>query len=120
MKSFSIIILLLANGAVASESQVTPGELSPQQESAISLPASLFKRFDDRDTVGVLFTIYKSATLFPVEKRNADVTVAGKQTAVGSQVVAAIIVNSSNEVIDLEEPIVIVFRPQIAPDMVSF
>ena len=97
---------------------MTPGELSPQQESAISLPASLFKRFDDHDTVGVVFAVYESATLFPVEKRNSDVTVAGKQTAVGSQVVAATVISSS-ELIDLEEPIVIIFRLQIAPNMVS-
>ena len=102
---------LTGDGEVTSE--VIPGQLSPQQDSAVSLPASLFQRFDDRENVGVFFAFYEKATLFPVGRRN----VSGRQTQVGSQVVAAT-VNSSNELIDLEDPVILVFRLQLTPGQV--
>ena len=91
-----------------------PGQLSPQQDSVVSLPASLFQRFNDRENVGVFFTFYEKPTLFPVGKRNTDIEAPGRdrQTQVGSQVVAAT-VNSSNELIDLEDPVILVFRLQL-------
>ena len=88
-----------------------PGQLHPQQDSAVSLPASLFRRFHDRENIGIYFTIYESATLFPVN----DSKVPGEQTKVGSQVVG-INVDSSQDLVDLEEPIIIVLRPQLEQD----
>ena len=56
------------------------------------------------------------ATLFPVGRRNIG-QMPGRQVHVGSQVVAAT-VNSSNELIDLEEPVILVFRLQLTPEQV--
>ena len=92
-----------------------PGQLPPRQYSAISLPPSLFKNFNDHESVGVLFAFYEMATLFPVGRRNTEVP--GRQTQVGSQVVAAT-VNSSNELIGLEEPIILIFRLQLTEEQV--
>ena len=92
-----------------------PGELAPQQEAAISLPASLFERVNDQESVGVFFAVYEMATLFPVtpaitnnNNNNVNSTL---ETQVGSQVVAAT-VDSGQEITDLENPVTIVFRLQ--------
>ena len=113
-----LLCALTADGNVISVSEVIRGQLSPQQDSAVSLPASLFQRFDDHESVGVFFAFYEMATLFPVGSRSADDEVSpGLQTQVGSQVVAAT-VNSSNELIDLEDPVILVFRRQLTPGQV--
>lgn len=105
-----ILIVLTDDGEASSESEVIPGQLPLQQDSAVSLPASLFERFDDHENIGIYFTIYKSPTLFPVGRKNTDRKVPGKQTEVGSQVVG-INVDTSQDLVDLEEPIIIVLRP---------
>ena len=87
-------------------------ELTPQQVGAISLPASLFRRVNDRENVGVFFTFYESATLFPVGGGSSD-REALRQTQVGSQVLAAT-VDSAKELIDLEESVTIVFRLKVS------
>ena len=64
-----------------------PGQLSPQQDAAISLPASLFRTITDREDVGIFFALYNSSALFPVNggiNHNAS-----RQTEVGSRVLAA-------------------------------
>ena len=64
---------------------VRPGQLSPQQEAAISLPASLFERILDQDIddIGIFFALYNTSDLFPV---NSD---GQNPTEVGSRVLAA-------------------------------
>ena len=103
------------DGEVISETEVIPGQLPLQEDSAISLPASLFKRFNDRENIGVFFAFYEMPTLFPVGRRNIEVP--GRHTLVGSQVVAAT-VNSCNELIDLEEPVIIIFRLHLTEEQV--
>ena len=64
-----------------------PGQLSPQQDAAISLPASLFQTITDREDVGIFFALYNTSTLFPVNggiNRNAS-----RRREVGSRVLAA-------------------------------
>ena len=64
-----------------------PGELSPRQDAAISLPASLFESINDREDVGIFFALYDTPTLFPVNGGNNRG--APRQTEVGSRVLAA-------------------------------
>ena len=67
--------------------EVLPGQLSPQQDAAISLPASLFQTITDREDVGIFFALYNSSTLFPVDggkNRNES-----RRREVGSRVLAA-------------------------------
>ncbi len=72
---------------VDDEDQVMPGQLAPQQDAAISLPASLFQTITDREDVGIFFALYNSSTLFPVDGgRNRN---ASRRTEVGSRVLAA-------------------------------
>ena len=103
---------MVDNDASTSDGPVSPGELSPDQDAAISLPASLFERVNDQENVGVFFAFYETSTLFPVGRENAvsDNNTA-RQTQVGSQIVAAT-VDSSKELTDLENPVTIVFRLQ--------
>ena len=93
-----------------------PGQLPPQQDAAISLPASLFRRVNDRENVGVFFAFYETATLFPVGGGRSD-REALRQTQVGSQILAAT-VDSAEELVDLEEPVTVVFRLQVNDTMV--
>ena len=66
-----------------------PGQLSPQQDAAISLPASLFQNISNREDVGIFFALYNTSTLLPVNggiNRNAS-----RQREVGSRILAAIV-----------------------------
>ena len=89
-----------------SEDQVEPGQLPAQQNAAISLPASLFERIDDRLNVGVFFAFYETSTLFSVDRPTLP-----RQTVVGSRVLAATVGPSINFQ-DLDEPVTIVLRLQ--------
>ena len=92
-----------------------PGQLLPQQEAAISLPASLFERVGDRENVGVIFALYENSTLFPVRRESGSGSTDVEptvQTQVGSQIVAAT-VDSGNELRNLPEPVMITFRLQL-------
>ena len=76
------------------EDQVEPGQLSPQLNAAISLPASLFERIDDRENVGVFFAnLHETSTLFPVnggEFQSAGTfSSSSRRTSVGSHILAA-------------------------------
>ena len=97
------------------EIQVTPRQLPPQQDAIISLPASLFKRFDDHEHIGMFFAFYEIVTLFPLARRNNS---SGMATKVGTQVVGAT-VNTSKSLLDLEEPVTIIFRLQSMQEMVQ-
>lgn len=46
------------------------GQLHPEQDAAVRLPASLFQRIDDHTTIGIFFALYDTPTLFPVNKKN--------------------------------------------------
>ena len=63
-----------------------PGQLAPQQDAAISLPASLFQTITDREDVGIFFALYNVSTLFPV---NGGRNRSEPRREVGSRVLAA-------------------------------
>ena len=96
---------------MAPGGEVMPGQLLPQQDAAINLPASLFGLINDRPNVGVFFALYDVSTLFPVNQDapvNRD-TRTPVQTEVGSRVIAATVgpgINFQN----LNEPVTIVLR----------
>ena len=104
-----LISLSLGNSkfVIDDEDQVMPGELSPRQDAAISLPVSLFESITDREDVGILFALYDTPILFPVnEGSNHDES---RWTVVGSCVLAATVgpdLNFQN----LTENITIVLR----------
>lgn len=81
-----LYILGSNNFTVDDEDQVLPGQLLPQQDAAISLPASLFQTITDREDVGIFFALYNLSTLFPVDGgRNRN---ALRQREVGSHILA--------------------------------
>ena len=89
-----------------------PGELPPQQNAAIRLPASLFEMITDRDNVSVFFALYDTPVLFPVNGGNSISSDGSVQTEVGSGILAATVgpdINFQN----LAEPITIVLRLQV-------
>ena len=95
-----------------------PGQLLPQQDAAISLPASLFKRITSAN-VGVFFGLYKNATLFPVDGEKADNS-ASRRTQVGSQVLAATVgQNVSLQNLAQTESVTVVLRLQYKEGTVS-
>ena len=72
---------------IGDEGEVMPGQLAPQQDAAISLPASLFQTITDREDVGIFFALYNVSTLFPVNGgRNRNEP---RRREVGSRVLAA-------------------------------
>ena len=83
------------------------GQLSSQQDAAISLPASLFQNITDRKDVGIFFALYNTSSLFPINRgRNRGDP---RRTEVGSRVLAATVgpdLNFQN----LTENITIVLR----------
>ena len=90
-----------------------PGELSPQFNGAIGLPASLFQQIDDRSNIGVFFALYESSSLFPVtEDTNSLTSSSPTRNVVGSQVLAAT-VGSGINFQNLSEAVTIAFRLQV-------
>ena len=103
---------------LGSGDQIEPGQLSPQLDAAISLPASLFERIDDRVNVGVFFALYETPTLFPVGGQLIDRTSLPKNNVVGSDILAATVgpgINFQN----LDDPVTLVLRLQVAEGNVS-
>ena len=102
---------------LASGDQVEPGQLPAQFDAAISLPASLFGRIDDRLNVGVFFAFYEISNLFPVAGESGGSSLP-RQTVVGSDIIAAAVgpgLNFQN----LDEPVTILHRLQVAEGSVS-
>ena len=89
--------------------QVMAGQLSPQEDAAISLPASLFSSIVDREDVGIFFALYDSSTLFPVDGRNTTRRRAPRRAEVGSSVLAATVGPGLNFSM-LSENVTVVFR----------
>ena len=81
-------IIVGSNLTLANQDQDTSGQLAPEDDAAINLPSSLFRRIANRSTVGLVFALYNDATLFPVGERNTN-NARFIQTHVGSRVLAA-------------------------------
>ena len=96
--------------------QVEPGQLSAQLDAAISLPASLFKQIDGLTNVGIFFAFYEMSTLFPVG--GGFMNRFSLQRTVGSYILAAT-VGPGIDFQNLDEPVTIVLRLQIAQGSVS-
>ena len=87
------------------------GQLPPQLNAAIRLPASLFGLIGDRDNVSVFFALYDTPILFPVNGGDSISSDGSVQTEVGTSVLAATVgpdINFQN----LADPIIIVLRIQ--------
>ena len=89
--------------------QVSPGELAPGQVAAISLPASLFQSISDREDVGIFFALYETPVLFPVNRRRDFDDNARRQTAVGTNILAAT-VGPGLDFPKLSDNVTVVFR----------
>ena len=88
------------------EGHVMPGQLQPEQDAAVNLPASLFQEIDNHTTIGIFFALYDRPTLFPV---NRESSVHSNETNVGSRVLS-ITVGPGLNFQDLEYNITIVLR----------
>ena len=81
---------------------------------SISLPPSLFKRISETDTngTGLVFTVYRKSTLFPVGGGRASSNgsasmAAGEMTVVGTDIIAAS-VGRGIEFESLQDPVTII------------
>ena len=100
---------------LGSEDQVEPGQLSPQLDAAVSLPATLFEQIDDRDNIGIFFAWHEVSTLFPIGGNPSSTP---RKASVGSHILAATVgpgINFQN----LDEPVTILLRLQITNGNVS-
>ena len=98
------------------DDQLEPEQLSLQSDAAISLPASLFERIDDRDNVGIFFALHEASSLFPVGAGDSSNNF--NFPSVGSHILAATVgvgINFQN----LDEPVSVLFRLQITNNTVS-
>ena len=98
-----------------SGDEVKIGQLSSELDAAVSLPATLFERIDDRDTIGVFVALYDTPVLFPV---GGESNSSSKRRIVGSQILAATVGPGFNFQ-NLIEPVTILLRLQLAEGMVS-
>ena len=98
--------------------QVEPGQLSTQLDAAISLPASLFKQIIGLTNVGLFFAFYEMSTLFPVGGEFINGDSLQRKTSVGSFILAAT-VGPDIDFQNLDEPVTIALRLQIAEGSVS-
>ena len=84
--------------------------LSPQQDAAIFLPASLFKGIQYyRDNIGIFFALYDQPTLFPVAT-NDDDSRASSQVQVGSPVIASTVGGENISIENLSEPVIVTLK----------
>ena len=100
---------------LGSEDQVEPGQLSPQLDAAVSLPATLFEQIDDRDNIGIFFALHEASTLFPIGRNPSSTP---REASVGSYILATTVgpgINFQN----LDEPVTILLRLQITNGNVS-
>ncbi len=88
-----------------------PDVLPPEQIASAFLPPSLFDLIEGSEDVGVLFTLYDSSNLFPVQEDKPN------DTIVGSPIVGATVVGES--FVNLEEPVIILLRLSTAEGQVS-
>ena len=98
-----------------SGDEVKIGQLSSELDAAVSLPATLFERIDDRDTIGVFVALYDTPILFPA---GGESNSSSKRRIVGSQILAATVGPGFNFQ-NLIEPVTILLRLQLAEGMVS-
>ena len=98
--------------------QVTTDQLAPKQDAAINLPPSLFEQINDSSTVGLFFALYNDPTLFPVGKRNTDIS-GLKQTRVGSPVLATT-VGPGISFEYLEDNVTVILRTDIVEEVNNF
>ena len=94
---------------LGSGNQVRPGELSSQQNAAIVLPGSLFKRIN-QPTVGAVFGVYESTNLFPVAGTDYNDSIV---TEVGTHILSATVGNTTAHLDDLTEPVTVTLRLNI-------
>jgi hypothetical protein len=97
--------------------EVEPGQLPLQLDAAISLPASLFQRINDRLNVGIFFAHYEIPSLFPVARESDGFTLP-QQTVIGSDIIAST-VGPGLEFQSLDEPVTILLRLQVTEEVVS-
>ena len=103
---------------LGSEDQVEPGQLSPQLDAAVSLPATFFEQIDDRDNIGIFFALHEASTLFPIGGNPSNTFLSPRKASVGSHILAATVgpgINFQN----LDEPVTILLRLQITNGNVS-
>ena len=100
------------------EDQIEPSQLSPQLSAAVSLPATLFERIDNRDNVGIFFALHEASTLLPAGGDFSGTFSPPRKASVGSHILAAT-VGSGINFQNLDEPVTVLFQLQISNSSVS-
>ena len=93
--SHSCYIQHLDNDGTLRKDQVIADQLSPQQNAAIIIPASLFQTSNSTN-VGAFFGIYERGTFFPAGGRNASNLTSGREIQLHSNVLAATVGQNTN------------------------
>ena len=98
----------IAEDNQTSSSTVTSHAGKP---SSISLPPSLFMQISETDanSTGLVFTVYRRSTLFPVGRKTSSNSMAGTITEVGTNIIAAS-VGRDAEFENLRDPVMIILR----------
>ena len=99
------------------EDEVQPGQLPSQFDAAISLPATLFQRINDRLNVGIYFAHYEIPSLFPVAGESGGSSLP-RQTIVSSDIIAAT-VGTGLDFENLVDPVTVLLRLQVDEGSVS-
>ena len=94
----------------SSEDEVNDTSLlSPQQDAAIRLPASLFESIQYHNSIGIFFAFYEQSTLFPVNTDDDD-SGAPSKVQVGSPVIASTVGGDNFSIENLGEPVIITLK----------
>ena len=73
-------------------SLTVPSDAGVPMPMSISLPPSIFKRLSDAEansTTGLVFTVYRKSTLFPVGRNALSDSLVDTTTKVGTNIIAA-------------------------------
>ena len=85
---------------------MTSGQLHPDQDAAVNLPASVFQKIKNRTAIGIFFALYDTPVLFSL---NRERLVHNNETNVGSPVLSVTIGPGLNFQ-DLENNITIILQ----------
>ena len=92
-------------------------ELLPGQRAALSLPPTIFQRFNDSANVGAFYGIYETVNLFPIQNVRTANESSTRQTRVCSTVLTATVGNDV-EIENITENVQIAFRLQTKDGLV--
>jgi hypothetical protein len=102
-------------------SETISNSFGENRNSSIHLPASVFQQIGssmNSNMTGLVFTLYKASTLFPVGDRAGSGKNNSSMTEVGTHIIAANI--NGQDVEDLKEPVTITLQLNIREGVCNY